>query len=144
MWHLEISNQADVLRRTASPVLWQDTLDVEIVYGVAGRWEASALLPVVSLFTSDDVIAGIGDSSFGVKYRLTRDESARHQCAVAGTLELPTGSASRQLGSGLVDYGLTVITQHHLTEDAPLRTNLSAVLVGNTQTGLVGVRTRGA
>lgn len=143
VWHLEVSNQAELLRRTARPVLWQDVLDVEVVYGLADRLEVAALVPAVGLFTSSHPTVGIGDSSFGAKYRVTRTADAPHQVALSGSLELPTGSARRQLGSGLVDYGLTLVTQHRVSEAGTVRTNVGAVLVGNTQTGLVGVKTRG-
>jgi hypothetical protein len=58
-------------------------------------------------------------------------------------LEWPTGSRARQLGSGLIDYGLNFISQHRLHPSATLRLNGGVVLAGNTQTGTVSIEERG-
>ena len=53
-------------------------------------------------------------------------------------------NAARNLGSGLVDYGVTAISQHRLDGRWTLRLNAEQVLAGNTTTGLVGITQRGA
>ena len=55
----------------------------------------------------------------------------------------PSGDRDRQLGSGLVDYGLNVITQHRFDDRLVARLNGGLVLAGNTQTGAAGIKERG-
>jgi hypothetical protein len=62
---------------------------------------------------------------------------------VSAALEFPTGDATRQLGSGLTDYAFNLISQKSLTTKTKLRLNTGFVLAGNSQTGVVGITTRG-
>ena len=146
-WHLEISNQIDVLRLSARPVRWQNGLEVETAWGAAERLEVSALAPLIALatrsLTAQRVDAGLGDLSVAAKLRLTADPKARHAVAGAVSLELPSGDRDRQLGSGLVDYGLNVITQHRFDDRLIAHLNGGLVLAGNTQTGAAGIKERG-
>ena len=57
---------------------------------------------------------------------------------------MPTGSSARGLGSSLVDVGITLGSQHRVTETLTLRVNGGIVAAGNTQTGALGIRRRGA
>ncbi len=147
LWHLEISSQVDVLRPPARPVRWQNVLEWEVDYGVGARVELAALLPMVSLVADAagrrTVVHGPGDSTVAAKWRITRDPNAAHATAVSVALEIPSGSQSRGLGTGLVDYGLNVVSQHRLHSRATLRVNGGALLAGNTQTGAVGIKERG-
>jgi len=146
IWHLEISNQVDLLRGNARPARWQNTLEWEVDYGLGHRLEVAWLFPVVSIVSdrpAPSVVGGIGDTSFGLKYRFTSQSDALHSFAGSASLELPTGSRARQLGSGLVDYGLNLISQHRLHRSATLRFNGGLVLAGNTQSGVVGIKERG-
>ena len=88
-------------------------------------------------------VTGIGDTALAVKYRFTRDAGATHALAASLSVEVPTGSHARGLGSSLVDVGVTLGSQHHLTPALTLRVNGGAVLAGNTQTGALGIRQRG-
>lgn len=148
VWHVELSSQVDVLRPAALPARWQNVFEWEVNYGAGGRLELAALLPLVSL-VSDAAVGraaahGIGDATLAVKWRLTRDPAARHALSLAAMLELPSGSRARGLGTGLVDYGLNLVSQHRVHERAIVRVNGGAVLAGNTQTGAVGIRERGS
>lgn len=146
-WHVEIASQLDGLRAAARPVRRQNAVEVEIVRGVVPRLELAAALPIVSLFGGAgggwDDTSGVGDASLGAKLRLTRDPAARHAVAVNATLELPSGDRDRNLGSGLVDYGVMLGSQHRLGGRWTARINAGVVLAGNTQTGVVGIRERG-
>lgn len=146
-WHVELSSQVDVLRPAARPARWQNVFEWEMNYGVGGRVELAALVPVVSL-VSDAAggrasAHGIGDAMLAAKWRLTRDPAAKHATAVSAILEIPSGSRARGLGTGLVDYGLNVVSQHQVHPRATVRVNGGALLAGNTQTGAVGIRERG-
>lgn len=148
LWHVEISNHVDVLRAAARPARWQNVLEWEVDYGLGQRVEAAAILPVVSVM-ADSIggatsASGVGDATLGVKWRLTADPAARHATALAASVEFPSGSQRRGLGSGLVDYGLNVVSEHVLTARATARINAGAVLAGNTQTGALGIKARGA
>lgn len=146
-WHVELSSQVDVLRPAARPARWQNVFEWEVNYGAGGRVELAALLPVVSL-VSDAAggrtsAHGIGDATLAAKWRLTSDPAAAHALALSATLEVPSGSQRRGLGTGLVDYGLNLVSQHQLHPRVVVRVNGGALLAGNTQTGAVGIRERG-
>jgi hypothetical protein len=145
-WHVEISNQIDRLKGAVYPARWQNTFEWEVDVGVGGRIEAALVAPLISIVNDHRVAAnvtGIGDSALGLKLRLTKDPDARHSLAATVALEMPTGSRSRELGSGLTDYGLNAISQHRLRDDLMLRLNLGWVFAGNLQTGVIGIRERG-
>lgn len=150
-WQLEMNLEWDKLRRSAQPDLWQTVFDAEVGYGLAQRLEVSVDVPVIALvreapdrgIADRRRVAGIGDIAMAVKYRFTRDAEATHALAASLSVELPTGSHARGLGSSLVDVGVTVGSQHHLTPALTLRLNGGAVLAGNTQTGALGIRERG-
>ena len=115
--------------------------------GVAGWLELGATVPFISLVAerraSPRVVSGIGDTTVSAKARFTRPPGARHAFAGSMTLGIPSGERSRNLGSGLVDYGLSAISEHRLDPRWTLRLNAGAVLAGNTTTGLVGIKQRG-
>ena len=150
-WHLEMNLEWDKLRLSARPDLWQTVFDVEVGYGLAQRLEVSIDVPVITLASEAPDrgivdrrhVTGIGDTAMAVKYRFTRDAEATHAMAASLSVELPTGSRARGLGSSLVDVGVTLGSQHHLTPALTLRVNGGAVLAGNTQTGALGIRQRG-
>ncbi len=146
-WHLEMATQVDGLRDSARPTRWQNTFDAELIVGVALRLELGVALPLLSLIGRDagrwHETSGLGDASVAAKWRLTRDPDARHAFAASAAIEIPSGDRDRNLGSGLVDYGLTLGSQHRLDDRWTLRVNGGAVLAGNTQSGVVGIRQRG-
>jgi hypothetical protein len=146
IWHVELSNQLDLLRPAARPVRWQTAFDAELNVGVAPRIELAVLVPVIGLVSdaaSQPLTAGVGDASLGAKMRFTASADARHAFAGSLTLELPTGDRDRELGSGLVDYGLNVMSQHRIDARWTARFNGGVVLAGNTLTGAVGIKERG-
>ena len=146
-WHIELSSQVDVLRAAARPARWQNVFEWEVNYGAGARVELAALLPVVSLVSDTagrrTTAHGAGDATLAAKWRITRDPASAHALALSATLEVPSGSQRRGLGSGLVDYGLNLVSQHHVHPRLTVRANGGVVLAGNTQTGAVGIRERG-
>ena len=93
---------------------------------------------------SRQTAVGIGDTSVALKLRFTRNSQAAHAFAGSVSVEFPTGSRRRSLGSGLVDYGVNIISQHRLSDAAIVRMNGGAILAGNTQTGALGIKDRGS
>lgn len=148
VWHLEVSNQIDGLRRSARPARWQNALEWEVDYGLLDRLEVGVVVPLLTIgYASDDprgTDSGVGDTTFGLKYRFSSSADTRHVFGGSLSLELPSGDRARQLGSGLVDYGVNGIWQFQIDERWTLRSNAGVVLAGNTQTGVVGIRERGA
>ena len=147
VWHLELSNQVDLLQPAARPALWQSTTDAELAVGANPRLEFAVLVPLIGLVSETagghELAAGIGDMSIAAKMRFTRAPDARHAFAGSIALEVPSGSRHRGLGSGLVDYGLNLISQHQLGSPWTGRFNVGLVLAGNTQNGAVGIKERG-
>lgn len=147
IWHLEVSSQVDGLRRSARPARWQHALEWELDLGVTDRLEVGAVVPVISLVSDGAggrvAAHGLGDSTLAAKYRFTRDAAARTSVAASVSLEMPTGSRARQLGSGLVDYGINGVVQRRLHPRAMGRVNGGMVLAGNTQVGALGIKVRG-
>jgi hypothetical protein len=80
-----------------------------------------------------------------VKYNFRRErEGSRVPAfALSGNIEVPTGSVSRGLGSGIADYSINGIAQKSLTNRTTLRGNLGVIFSGNTATGALGLRARG-
>lgn len=147
-WHTELSTQVDLLRPAARPARWQNVFEWEVNYGVGRRLEIGALVPLVSVVSDASgarrALHGVGDSSLAAKWRLTKDVTAAHAAALSMSLEIPSGSQARGLGTGLVDYGVNLVSQHRLHPRLTLRVNGGGLLAGNTQTGAVGIKARGA
>ena len=55
--------------------------------------------------------SGIGDSEFGIKYRLVDETESRPQLSFYPAVELPTGDGARDLGNGRTWYRLPVWLQ---------------------------------
>ena len=77
------------------------------------------------------------------KARLAGSADARHAFAASVSVEIPSGDRHRESGSGLVDYGITLVSQHRVGTRWTVRANGAVVLAGNTQTGVVGIKERG-
>ena len=63
--------------------------------------------------------------------------------AIALYTRLPTGSASRSLGSGVTNYQLYGVAQKSLTKNTKISANAGVLFAGNTVIGVVGVGTAG-
>lgn len=148
-FHLQISNEFDVLQRSAYPSLRQNTTVFELDYGVARNIEIGVDFPLILISNSRIVkersVFGFGDLDLHVKYNFLKEREGSPRPALTASLavELPTGDATRQLGSGLTDYFLNGILQKSLTKETKLRLNGGVLFAGSTATGEVGIRTRG-
>jgi hypothetical protein len=148
-FHFEFSNQLDLLQRSAFPNLKQNTADFELDYGVLDNLEVGVEAPLLTIMNARGTVprnlTGIGDTNVSVKYNFLRERehSRRPALAIAFNLELPTGDANRQLGSGLADFYTNGILQKSLTRKTVLRLNGGILFSGNETTGVIGIKSRG-
>lgn len=149
-FHFEFSNEFDILQRSAFPSLRQNTASFELNYGLFEGVELAIEAPLLTIFnareTSPRKVMGIGDTNLAVKYNFhkERDDSRWPALTVNLNFEIPTGDVDRQLGSGLADVWLNFIAQKSLTDRTTLRINQGILFSGNTATGVIGLKTRGA
>ncbi len=148
-FHLEFSNEFDILQRAVFPSLRQNTADFELDYGLFDGVEVGIESPLLAIFntrgTSPQIAFGIGDTNLSVKYnfRKEREGSRLPAMALSLNIETPTGDTRRKLGSGLADVSLNGVLQESLTDRTKLRVNGGIQFSGNTLTGVIGIPTRG-
>jgi hypothetical protein len=148
-YHFQFGNEYDILQRSAYPALRQNTSVFELDYGLFKGVEVGFDGPIIAIFNSHTVTpqtpAGIGDLDFHVKYNFhTERESSRWPAmTVSLSTEYPTGSTSKQLGSGLQDYFVNAILQKSVNARTKLRLNGGILFAGNAATGVIGIKTRG-
>jgi hypothetical protein len=148
-FQLQLSHEFDVLPRSASPSLRQNTTVFVLNYGLIKDVEIGVDYPLIVISnaagTTPKTIKGFGDLNFHVKYNFLKEREGKRRPAltVSFAMEVPTGDTTKGLGSGLLDYSLNGVLQKSLTKKTTLRANGGIVFAGNTSTGLVGIRTRG-
>ncbi len=148
-FHLEFSNEFDLLQRESFPNLKQNTADIELDYGLFENLEIGIAAPFLTIIndagTSPRRVTGIGDVNVSVKYNFLRERenSYRPALAIGFNLELPSGNKERQLGSGLADVYVNGILQKSLTKRTKLRFNGGVLFSGNESTGALGIKSRG-
>ena len=148
-FHLQISNEYDILQRASYPSLRQNTSVFELDYGLLSNVEVGIDGPLIAISNSRIVtpatIFGFGDLDFHVKYNFLKEREGSRRPALAATfnVELPTGNQREQLGSGLADYFLNGILQKSLTKKTKLRLNGGILFAGNDTTGEIGIKARG-
>jgi hypothetical protein len=148
-FHFQFHNEFDVLARSAFPNLKQNTADFELDYGLFENVEIGIEAPFLTIINDHGElqrrVSGIGDTNLSMKYNFLREKERSRLPAMAITfnLELPTGSVSRQLGSGLADFYLNGVLQKSLTSRTTLRLNGGILFSGNETTGVVGIKARG-
>ena len=146
-WHFEFFNEFDVLQ-LQYPNVRQNTANYKLNYGLPFNLELDVDVPYLAIFRAvgtPDALGG-GDTNLGIKWEFYKESSGSRVPALGVSLyfELPTGDASRQLGSGLTDYWLNLIAQKSLSGKTRVNGNLGYLFAGNTSTGVVGIRaTRG-
>jgi hypothetical protein len=148
-FQLQVSHEFDVLPRSASPSLRQNTTVFVLNYGLMKDVEVGVDYPLIVISnaagTTPKTITGFGDLNFHVKYNFLKEREGKRRPAltVSFAMEVPTGDTTKGLGSGLLDYSLNGVLQKSLTTKTALRVNGGIVFAGNTSTGLAGIRTRG-
>ena len=148
-FQLQLSHEFDVLPRSASPSLRQNTTVFVLNYGLMRDVEIGVDYPLIVISnaagTTPKTIKGFGDLNFHVKHNFLKEREGKRRPAltVSFAMEVPTGDTAKGLGSGLLDYALNGVLQKSLTTKTTLRVNSGIVFAGNTSTGLSGIRTRG-
>ncbi len=148
-FHFEFSDEFDLLQPSSFPNLQQNTADFELDYGVLDNLEVGIEVPLLTLFNERGTVPfrprGVGDVNLSVKYNFLkeREHSRRPALSLAFNIELPTGDAKRQLGSGLADFFANGVIQKSLTKKTTLRLNGGILFSGNETTGVIGIKTRG-
>ncbi len=149
-FHFEFSNEHDWLQRASLPGIRQNTTVFTLNYGLTDRIELGINAPLIKIFNERSSLlgnaSGIGDTQFGLKFRVLDEHegSKRPAAAVVFYLEAPTGDTRKQIGSGLVDYTLYGVLQKSFTKRTTGRLNGGVLFAGNDSTGLIGIQsTRG-
>jgi hypothetical protein len=143
--HIEVFNEYDRLQPSQQPHERQNTVNMRVNYGLTDHLEMDLDAPLITIFntapTTPQRPFGVGDTNFGVKYNVREDNHGSHGVAAAlvAYVEVPTGDASRSLGSGATDVWVYAALEKALTNRTTLRLNGGYLFVGNTSTGVVGI-----
>lgn len=141
-FHFEITNEFDQLQLSYLPIKYQNAARTTLAYGLLENVEVSVSGQFLTLFADQSPrIVGFGDTSFAAKYnfRKEREDSRLPALALSGFVQIPTGSASRSLGSGKFDFGANFIAQKTFREKNVFRANTGIIFSGNTLTGVLGI-----
>ena len=143
-WHFEFFNELDALQ-LQYPNIRQNTANYKLNYGLPCNLELDVDVPYLAIYRAVGVpdAAGGGDTNLGVKWEFHKESPNSGVPALGASLyiEFPTGDASRQLGSGLIDYWLNLIAQKSLSEKTRVNANLGYLFAGNSSTGVLGIQT---
>lgn len=143
-WHFEFFNELDGLQHSQYPNRSQNTANFRLNRGLPFNLELDLDAPYL-LITRDGAqnSSGGGDTDMGIKWRFRNSSQVSHLPALASTfyIEFPTGSVSKQLGSGLTDYWLNFVAQEPVTDKTRITVNAGYLFAGNTSTGVVGIQT---
>jgi hypothetical protein len=148
-FHLEFSNEFDLLQPAAFPNLRQNTASFELNYGLLKDVEVGVQAPLIALFNARGAAPrtafGLGDTRLSVKYNFLKEREGSRRPALAASfgVELPTGNARSRLGSGVTDYVLNAVVQKGLTKRTTWRLNAGVIFSGNALNGAEGVGTGG-
>jgi outer membrane putative beta-barrel porin/alpha-amylase len=146
-FHIEFSTEYDLLQRSAFPGRRQTTSLFSLNYGVTDRIEVGTTVPFIRIendrTSNFGNPSGIGDTQFGVKIKLIEEheKSRLPATSIVFHVSAPTGSARKQIGSGLTDYWLYGVLQKSFTKRTTGRVNGGILFAGNEAMGLVGVHT---
>ncbi len=146
-WHFEFFNEYDALQ-LQYPNLRQNTANFKLNYGLPHNLELDVDAPYLAIdrAAENKPSSGVGDTNMGIKWNFHKESGGSRLPALGASLyvEVPTGDASQQLGSGLADYWLNFIGQKSLSEKTRINGNAGFLFAGNTSTGVVGTtNTRG-
>ena len=142
-WHFEFFNEFDVLQ-LQYPNLRQNTANYKLNYGLPFNLELDVDVPYLAIVRAvgqPDAVGG-GDTNLGVKWEFHKESpgSAIPALGASFYVEFPTGDASRQLGSGLIDYWFNLAAQKSLSKKTRVNGNAGYLFAGNTSTGVVGIQ----
>src|SRR5215467_13830355 len=108
-WHFEFFNEYDYLQ-LQFPNVRQNTANAKLNYGLPHNFEVDVDFPYLAIVRAVEFpsATGGGDTNLGVKWKF-HNQSPGSRAPILGVsfyIEIPTGDATRQLGSGLKDYWL--------------------------------------
>ncbi len=146
-WHFEFFNEHDSLQ-LQYPNLRQNTANFKLNYGLPHNLELDIDTPHLAIFRAIGSASsfGGGDTNLGIKWEFHKESPNSRLPALGASLyfEFPTGDASQQLGSGLTDYWLNLISQKSFSPKTRMNVNAGYLFAGNTSTGALGIEsTRG-
>jgi len=147
--HVEAFNEFDRLQRDQVPHLRQNTMSMRVNYGLGKGLELDLDSPLIAIFNDPSTQPrrpfGLGDTNFGVKYRLRdeREGSRAPALTVTTYIEVPTGDSTTALGSGLTDTWMYLVAQKTIAPAVVLRLNGGYLFTGNTVTGVIGITAHG-
>ena len=132
-WHFEFFDEYDALQ-LQYPNLKQNTANFKLNYGLPHSLEVDVDSPYLSIYRTagNQASTGIGDTNLGIKASFRKESSNSRGPSLAASfyVELPTGDASQQLGSGLSDYWLNLIAQKSLSPKTRITGNLGYLFAG--------------
>jgi hypothetical protein len=144
--HVEFFDEVDGLQSSQFPNLRQNTANLKLNYGLPHSLELDLDVPYISISRSVGAgnSSGPGDTNLGVKWNFRPVKPDSHAMGLGASLyiELPTGNAHDELGSGLVDCWLNFIAQKPFSAKTRMNANLGFLFAGNTSTGAVGIETK--
>jgi hypothetical protein len=144
--HLEFFDEHDALQ-FQYPNKRQNTANFKFNYGIPHNLEVDVDFPYLSIYrmAGNEPSNGSGDTNLGIKTTFGKESATSRVPALAASfyVEFPTGDASQQLGSGLIDYWLNLIAQKSLSPKTRITGNLGYLFAGNTSTGALGTTARG-
>jgi hypothetical protein len=146
-WHFEFFNEYDALQ-LQYPNVRQNTANFKLNYGLPHNLELDVDAPylVIQRAAGNLRSTGMGDTNMGIKWSFHKESISSRLPALGASLyiELPTGDAHQQLGSGIADYWLNFIGQKSVSNKSRTTGNLGILFAGNTSTGVLGTQnTRG-
>jgi hypothetical protein len=145
MLHVEASDEIDALQSMQFPDLRQNTATLKTNVGLPHGLELDLDVPYILIDRASGTSSsrGVGDTNFGIKWRMREGSSASHSPALAASFytEFPTGDSRQNLGSGLIDYWLNLIAQVPASDRTRITVNLGILFAGNSSTGVVGIET---
>jgi hypothetical protein len=143
-WHFEFFDEFDALQ-LQYPNLRQNTANYKLNYGLPHSLELDFDAPYLAIYRVLGVAgsAGLGDTNLGIKWNFHHESPASRVPAVGASLyiEFPSGDASTQLGSGVIDYWLNLMVQKSFAAKTRITGNIGYLFAGNTSTGVVGIQT---
>ncbi len=145
-WHFELFDQAADLPPADAPATAQNTLVLNVGFGLAPGFELGCDVPWITIAGADaggGDVRGVGDLNLYLKWRFYEGSGGLPSWAAVGAVESPTGDEARGLGSGVSDETLNLVAEWLDLAGADLRANLGVVFAGNSKTGEVGLESDG-
>jgi len=145
-WHFELFDQAADLPSADAPATAQNTLVLNLGFGLASGLELGCDVPWITIAgaaAGGGDVRGVGDLNLYLKWRFYEGSGGWPAWAAVGAVETPTGDETRGLGSGVSDQTLNLVAEWLDLAGTDLRANLGIVFAGNSKTGEVGLEADG-